>query len=48
MWAAMGGYGVVALLACFTLDRLFRILIWILCGGLAVMTLARAKYGKDG
>ena len=36
--AAMACYAVLALLAAFTLDGVFRIAVWILLGGLAVKT----------
>ena len=36
--AAMACYGVLALLAAFTLDGVFRIAVWILLAGLAVKT----------
>ncbi len=42
----MGSYAVLALLAYFTLDELFRIVVWVVCGGLGVMTAARAVYGE--
>ena len=35
---AMACYGVLALLATFTLDGAFRYAVWILLGGLAVKT----------
>ncbi len=35
---AMACYGVLALLAAFTLDGVFRIAVWILLAGLAVKT----------
>jgi len=40
---ALGAYAALALLAYLTLDGPLRAMVWILCGGLAVMTLARAK-----
>ena len=44
LYAALAAYALLALLAYTTLDGPFRIMIWLFCGGLAVMTLARAKY----
>jgi len=38
---------VLALGAHLLLDGAFRVMIWLLVGGLVVMTLARAKYGSD-
>lgn len=43
----MGAYAALALAAYATLDGPFRLVVWIFCGGLAVMTLARAKYERD-
>ncbi|MBI3667007.1 MAG: hypothetical protein HY236_12440 [Acidobacteria bacterium] len=42
---ALGAYAALAALAYFTLDGVFRAMVWIFCAGLAAMTLARAKYG---
>jgi hypothetical protein len=47
MWRAMGAYVLLGLIAHLTLDGAFRLVVWIFCGGLAVMTLARAKYGEE-
>ena len=47
LWSALGAYALLALLAYLTLEGPFRFVIWIFCGGLAVMTLARAKYGAE-
>lgn len=46
VWMALGAYAVLALLAYVTLEGPFRIVVWLFCGGLTVMTLARAKYGE--
>lgn len=46
LYQALGAYAILALLAYLTLDGPFRALVWFLCGGLTVMTLARAKYGE--
>ena len=46
VYPALGAYAILALLAYLTLDGPFRALVWIFCGGLTVMTLARAKYGE--
>jgi len=43
--AAMGSYAVLALLAAFTLDGIFRAAVWILLGGLAVKTYIARKAG---
>ena len=40
----MSAYALLSALAYFILDQPFRLIVWIFCGGLAVMTLARAKY----
>ncbi len=45
LYWAMGAYAVLALLASFTLDGVFRIAVWILLGGLAVKTLIAHKAG---
>ena len=37
-WSAMAAYGVLALLAAFTLDGKFRLGVWIFLGGLALKT----------
>lgn len=37
-YRAMAAYGVLALMAAFTLDGKFRIGVWIFLGGLAVKT----------
>ncbi len=42
---ALGCYGVLALLALFTLDGLFRTAVWIFLGGLTVKTLIAYKAG---
>jgi len=42
---AMGCYGVLALLAAFTLDGVMRTAVWILVGGLAVKTVIAYKAG---
>ena len=45
LWAALGAYAGLALGAWVLLeDERFRWLLWVLLGGLALMTLARAKY----
>jgi hypothetical protein len=41
----MGTYAVLALLAWLTLDGLFRLVVWILMGGLAAKTLIAYKAG---
>ena len=41
----MAAYAALALVAHWTLNELFRAVVWIFVGGLAVMTIARAKYG---
>ena len=42
---ALGCYAVLALLAAFTLDGLFRIAVWIFLGGLTLKTLIAYKAG---
>jgi hypothetical protein len=42
---AMACYAVLALLAGFTLDGLFRVSVWIVLGGLALKTLIAYKAG---
>jgi hypothetical protein len=42
---AMGAYAVLALLASFTLDGVFRIAVWIFLGGLAAKTLIAHRAG---
>ena len=46
LWSALGAYTVLALIAYAWLDDPFRTVVWIFCGGLAVLTLAHAKYGE--
>lgn len=43
--AAMSAYALIAVMAGFTLDGLFRIVIWILMAGFALKTLIAAKAG---
>lgn len=43
--AAMGSYLLLALLATFTLDGVFRLAVWILMGGLAAKTYIAHKAG---
>ena len=46
LWTALAAYGALAFAAYMLLeDERFRWLVWAVLGGLAVMTLARAKYG---
>jgi hypothetical protein len=46
VWAALAAYAGLALAAYVLLeDERFRWLVWVVLGGLAAMTLARAKYG---
>jgi len=45
LYWAMGAYAVLALLALFTLDGVFRYGVWILLGGLAAKTLIAHKAG---
>jgi hypothetical protein len=45
LYWAMGAYAVLALLASFTLDGVFRIAVWIFLGGLAAKTLIAYKAG---
>ncbi len=45
LYWAMGAYAVLALLAAFTLDGLFRIAVLIFLGGLAAKTLIAHKAG---
>ncbi|GEM_PF-4057484 len=47
LWWALAAYAFLALLAYLTLDGPFRVMIWLFCGGLAIMTLARARYGEE-
>ena len=47
LWSALGAYALLALIAHFTLGELFRAVVWIFVAGLAVMTIARAKYEKQ-
>jgi hypothetical protein len=47
LWWALAAYAILALLAYLTLDGAFRVMIWLFCGGLAIMTLARARYGEE-
>jgi hypothetical protein len=42
---AMGTYGVLAILAAFTLDGLIRTAVWIFLAGLAVKTYIAYKAG---
>jgi hypothetical protein len=42
---AFGCYGVLALLAAFTLDGLFRTVVWIFLAGLALKTWIAYKAG---
>jgi hypothetical protein len=42
---AMGCYAVLALLAAFTLDGMFRVAVWILLAGLALKTWIAYKAG---
>jgi hypothetical protein len=41
-YAAMGGYAAIALLAGLTLDGNFRLMVWIVLGGLVVKTYLHA------
>ena len=43
MWGAVGAYASLAGLAYATLYDPFRIVVWILCGAFAVLTLAHAR-----
>jgi hypothetical protein len=45
IYLAMGAYAVLALLAFFTLDGLFRAGVWIFLGGLAAKTLIAQRAG---
>ena len=45
---AMAGYGVLALLAAFTLDRTPRIVVWLFLAVLAVKTWIAAKQRNQG
>jgi len=45
MFRAMAAYAVLALLALFTLDGVFRLAVWIFLAGLAVKTLIAYKAG---
>jgi hypothetical protein len=42
---ALASYAVLALLAAFTLDGLFRLAVWIFLGGLTLKTLIAYKAG---
>ena len=47
LWVALAAYAGLALAAYVLLeDERFRWLVWVLLGGLGVMTLARARYGE--
>ena len=46
MWCALGAYATLAGLAYFTLEGSFRLMVWIFCGGLAVLTLAHRREGE--
>jgi len=47
VWVALAEYAGLALAAYALLeDERFRWLVWVLLGGLGVMTLARARYGE--
>jgi hypothetical protein len=43
LYSAMGCYGVLALLAAFTLDGKIRLAVWIFLAGLALRTLIAYK-----
>jgi hypothetical protein len=46
--AAMSAYGILALLAGFTLEGRIRLAVWVLLGGIAIKTvLAVLKRGLD-
>ena len=45
---AMASYGLLALLAAFTLDRTPRIMVWIFLAALAVRTWIAAKKRDQG
>jgi len=42
----LGAYASLAVGAYWLLDGVFRAGVWVLLGGLTVMTVARAKYGE--
>ncbi len=42
---AMAAYGILAILAAFTMDGLMRIAVWIFLGGLALKTLIAHRAG---
>ena len=46
LWPALGAYAALALAAYASLEGPLRSLVWVFCGGLAVLTLAHAKYGE--
>jgi hypothetical protein len=46
MWFALGAYAALAGLAYATLYDPFRIVVWVLCGAFAVLTLAHSR--RDG
>jgi hypothetical protein len=43
MWGALATYGALAWLAQLTLEDPFRAMVWIFCGGLAVLTLVHSR-----
>ena len=43
MWGALGSYAALAGLAYATLLDPFRLVVWIMCGAFAVLTLAHAR-----
>lgn len=45
LFSAMAAYAVLALMAAFTLDGIFRTVVWILMAGLAAKTLLAYRAG---
>ena len=46
LWPALGAYACLAIAAYASLEDPFRGMVWILCGGLTVLTLAHFKFGE--
>jgi hypothetical protein len=47
LWCALAAYAALAVLAYLLLEYPFRAAIWIFLGGLAALTVARARYGQE-
>jgi len=46
MWYALAAYASLAGLAYATLRDPFRLVVWVLCGAFAVLTLAHSRRGE--